>query len=239
MVEPTAQQAGRREREAQRRYYAVLESTARSPGGSPALTHHLEPPQTFTADLMIIGLVAKWHASNAHLPLVTAAPIAFLPRADSLCSHAGCISPLCRRLQLCSAQPSERHTLHNPQHFACFGLGSTIQKSTRGCSRQTKQPWLFIYTTAFATVSHPQTRSRIMPTRLCCNTDVAGLARSRSKGDAERILHGTMHMVTSPGPREREQKLDPSVAEHDVDQRRNSLESATITFHRTIIIHGQ
>lgn len=140
-----------------KRYYAVLESTARSPGGSSALTHHLEPPQTLTAVLMIIGLLARWHASNAHLPqstpLVTAAPIAFLPRADLLCSHAGFIAPLCRRLQLFSAQPSERHTLHNPQHFACFGLGSTIQKSTRGCSRQTVVA-VYLYG-AFATVFTP------------------------------------------------------------------------------------
>lgn len=35
-------------------------------------------------------------------------------------------APLCRRLQLFSAQPSERHTLHNPQHFACFGLLGTV-----------------------------------------------------------------------------------------------------------------
>jgi hypothetical protein len=63
-------------------------------------------------------------------------PIAFLPKADSLCSHAGYISPLCRRLQLFSAQPSERHTLHNPQLFACFGLRSNIQNPTRGRRRQ-------------------------------------------------------------------------------------------------------
>ena len=128
-----------------KRYYAVLESTARSPGGSSAPTHHLEPPQTLTAVLMIIGLLAQWHASNAHFlqstPLVTAAPIAFLPRADSLCSHAGLRAPLCLRLQLFSAQPSERHTLHNPQHFCLFRGGKHYtevnaglqQANSRGC----------------------------------------------------------------------------------------------------------
>lgn len=36
----------------------------------------------------------------------------------------------------------------------------------------------------------------------------------------------------------RGQKLDPSIAERDVDQRRNSLKSTNITFQRTIIMHN-
>jgi hypothetical protein len=55
------------------------------------------------------------------------------------------------------------------------------------------------------------------------------------------ILHSTLHMVTSPSPRVCGQELDPSIAEYDVDQRRNSLKSTTsttITFHRTIIMHN-
>jgi hypothetical protein len=140
MVEHTAQQAGRRKREAQK---AVLcrsgvdgtksrrEFSSRTPPGAATDSHG-----GFDNNWLDGSMACKQCTLAAEHAAVNRCPIAFLPKADSLCSHAGYISPLCRRLQLFSAQPSERHTLHNPQLFACFGLGSNIQNPTRGRRRQ-------------------------------------------------------------------------------------------------------
>lgn len=140
MVEPTAQQAGRRKREAQK---AVLcrpgvdgtksrrEFSSRTPPGAATDSHG-----GFDNNWLDGSMACKQCTLAAEHAAGNRCPIAFLPKADSLCSHAGYISPLCRRLQLFSAQPSERHTLHNPQLFACFGLESNIQNPTRGRRRQ-------------------------------------------------------------------------------------------------------
>jgi hypothetical protein len=79
-------------------------------------------------------------------PLMTAAPIACVPSRLA----AGYTAPLCRGLQLFSAQNSER--LHSPQLLACSELKSTMDSRHRGCS---EQPWLSIYPAVSAIVSHP------------------------------------------------------------------------------------
>ena len=139
MVEHTAQQAGRRKREAQK---AVLcrsgvdgtksrrEFSSRTPPGA-ATDSCGGPDKNWLVGSMACKqctLAAKHAAGNRCTNRMRTEQIHYAAMQG--------IAPLCRRLQLFSAQPSERHTLHNPQHFACFGLLGTIQKSTRGRSRQ-------------------------------------------------------------------------------------------------------
>lgn len=66
--------------------------------------------------------------------------------------------------------------------FACFGLGSTIQKSTRGCSRQT-----VVAACRYGGICHRFTPTNSISehayTPFACRTGVAGPATSHSKGD--------------------------------------------------------
>jgi len=59
LVEPAGRPAKESQRVKRKRYHAVLETTARSPGGSSALARHLEPPQTPAAVSIIIGLLPR------------------------------------------------------------------------------------------------------------------------------------------------------------------------------------
>jgi hypothetical protein len=68
-----------------------------------------------------------------------------------------------------------------------------------------------------------------------CKTEIAGLAISQPWSDSTCFC---IAQCTSSPPLSCGQKLDPSTAERDVDQRRNSLKSTNITFHRTIIMHN-
>ena len=66
--------------------------------------------------------------------------------------------------------------------FACFGVGSTIQKSTRGCSRQT-----VVAVCLYGGICHRFTPTNSISdhayTPFACKTGVAGLATPHSKGD--------------------------------------------------------
>ena len=189
--------AGEREK-LRKRYYAVLEWTARSPGASSALAHHLEPPQTPTADLTIIGLMVRWHASNAHLPQSTPLLTAAQSRSYRKQIRYAAMQGIYHRCAVdCNSSrlnpPSA--TLCTTRSILLVSGCEVLYRSRRGVAT-VKQSWLLIYTAAFAIVSHPQARFRcICPS--VWKPEIAVLPTSQSQGDAICFLHGTMHIITS------------------------------------------